>query len=99
MTSPPPPKPEEIRDELIARREQRHSTLRRILLAIAGTLLIIAGLALGPVPVLPGFPLTMLGLILLASASESMRRLVNWGDAKLPQWLRRFMRKFRRHSH
>ncbi len=91
----PLPKPP-ITDEFIARRDQQHTTMRRLLMLIAGAILVTAGLALGPVPVLPGFPLTMLGLVLLASASETMRRLVNWVDTKLPRWLRAFMRKFRR---
>ncbi len=94
MPLPNPP----ITDEFIAKRDQQHTTTRRLLMLVAGVILVAAGLALGPVPVLPGFPLTMLGLLLLTGASETMRRLVNWGDTKLPRSLRVFIRRFRRQA-
>ena len=91
MTSPLSPP-----DELLAKRAQQHSTLRRALLLTAGCILVVAGLSLGPVPFLPGFPLTMLGVVLLASASDRVRRLVNWGDAKLPTKIRALLRRMTR---
>jgi hypothetical protein len=46
---------------------------RRIAVAIAGGLVILAGVALGPLPVVPGFPLILVGLGILSLEFERPR--------------------------
>jgi hypothetical protein len=46
---------------------------RRIAIAIAGGLVILAGVILGPMPVVPGFPLILVGLGILSLEFERPR--------------------------
>ena len=46
---------------------------RRIAIGMAGGLLIIAGVILGPMPIVPGFPLILLGLGILSLEFERPR--------------------------
>jgi len=56
----------------------------------AGCLLILAGFALGFVPLMPGFPLGLAGIALLAASSERVRRLLRRATARLPvRWQQR----------
>ena len=60
----------------------------RVLLFVAGVLLILAGAVLGLVPLLPGFPLGILGVALLAASSRRVRRLLRRLTRYLPRGVR-----------
>ena len=61
-----------------------------------GRLLVGAGLALMPAPILPGFPLTIAGVLLLASSSSRARNLLNKSERWLPRWMRVLLRRVMR---
>ncbi|MFM1823086.1 MAG: hypothetical protein RI967_1352 [Planctomycetota bacterium] len=65
----------------------------RVLLLVAGVALLVAGTVLGPVPVVPGFPLAVAGIVLLAGSSERVRSLVNAVERRLPERFRRALRR------
>lgn len=46
---------------------------RRIAIGMAGGLLVVAGVILGPMPIVPGFPLILLGLGILSLEFERPR--------------------------
>ncbi len=73
------------------------SAFRRTALFVVGLLMVVAGIVLGIIPVVPGFPLTIAGLLMMAAGSSVTRSLLNHAEAKLPQrWrlaLRRIMRR------
>jgi hypothetical protein len=73
------------------------SAFRRTALFVVGLLMVVAGIVLGIIPVVPGFPLTIAGLLMMAAGSSVTRSLLNQAEAKLPQrWrlaLRRIMRR------
>ena len=46
---------------------------RRIAIGVAGGLLVVAGVILGPMPIVPGFPLIILGLGVLSLEFERPR--------------------------
>jgi hypothetical protein len=72
----------------------RRSTLVRASLGVGGTLLVIAGIALTILPVVPGFPLTIAGAIMLAGASRWIRDILNAIDRRLPRRVRSVLRRF-----
>ncbi len=46
---------------------------RRVAIGMAGGLLVVAGIILGPMPIVPGFPLVLLGLGILSLEFERPR--------------------------
>jgi hypothetical protein len=46
---------------------------RRVAIGMAGGLLVVAGIILGPLPIVPGFPLILLGLGILSLEFERPR--------------------------
>jgi hypothetical protein len=92
--APPPEAPAgEHLDDLLPKQPTERSVSRRVGFAIAGAVLILIGLVIWITPVIGGSPFFIIpGLILLARASEPVRRAVNFGDRQLPQRVRGFMR-------
>lgn len=66
--------------------------LVRIGMVATGLLLVIAGIVLGILPIVPGFPLTIAGMLMLAGSSVIARRFMNWLERHLPMRLRRTIR-------
>lgn len=64
----------------------------RIALFVAGLLLILAGALLGLVPFLPGFPLGILGVVLLGASSRRVQRLLRRLVRRLPRRVRERIR-------
>ncbi len=64
------------------------SVLFRIVLFAAGLLLILAGALLGLVPLLPGFPLGIVGVVLLSASSRRVQRLLRRLVRCLPRRVR-----------
>jgi hypothetical protein len=50
-----------------------------------GVLLILIGIALAVLPIVPGFPVVAVGVLMLVAAHEPSRRLVNRGVSHLPR--------------
>ena len=72
---------------------RRRNPIVRVALIVLGAVLVIAGVALGPVPVVPGFPLVIAGVLLLAASSGVARRGINRAERWLPERTRRLVRK------
>lgn len=71
----------------------RRNAVVRFALIVLGVLLILGGIALGPVPVIPGFPLVIAGVLLLAASSGGARRGINRAERWLPIRTRQMLRK------
>ena len=82
-------------DDLIGEPPRKRSPLVGMLLLVVGIILIAAGVALGPIPVVPGFPLVLLGLALAGLGSERARGWINRSERKLPDGIRRPLRAAR----
>ena len=93
--TPPDPRPS-LRTGRVARWFGRTHADRsvgfRVVLFVAGVLLILAGALLGLVPFLPGFPLGILGVALLSASSRRIQRQLRRLMQRLPRRLRRRMR-------
>jgi hypothetical protein len=69
------------------------SIIKRVILLVVGTVFVLIGLILWVTPIIGGAPLFIIpGLILLAKASDPIRRMINHGDTKLPNWARKALR-------
>jgi hypothetical protein len=70
---------------------------KRILYPILGLILLVGGIIGQLLPIIPGIPLSIVGLVLLAFTSETVRKAINRFDKKLSakrrQTLRRWMHK------
>jgi hypothetical protein len=73
------------REDLFPPPSARASLLWRTLMGVSGVLLIVIGLALAVLPIVPGFPLIAVGVLMLVAANEPSRRLVNRGVRHLPR--------------
>ena len=90
--APQPPLPDLVRVE-----PSERNPVARIGLAVLALLLIVAGIILWILPVVPGFPLWIAGLFVLAMASRRAARWINRTEAKLPHRWRLLLRpKLRR---
>jgi uncharacterized protein YqgC (DUF456 family) len=54
--------------------------------------MVVAGIVLGVLPVVPGFPLTIAGLLMMAAGSSVTRSLLNHAEMKLPRRVRLVLR-------
>ena len=61
------------------------AALKRVLRIIGGMLLLIAGLIGWVLPVIPGWPLVVPGLMLLSHEFQWARKLLAWLKSKLPK--------------
>lgn len=75
------------------------SLLVRVGLMTVGVVLIAAGVALGPVPVVPGFPLVILGVLLVTMSSAAARKRVNALEKRLPRKMRDTIKRVLRDNH
>lgn len=75
-----------------------YATWLRILLTVFGVILVIAGIALGPIPVVPGFPLVIAGALMLSASNGTARRGMNWLERLLPESTRIRIRRLLRRS-
>ena len=57
--------------------------MRHVFRITAGFVLVIVGLICMPLPIVPGWPLFIPGLILLSDYFPPIKRLLNWARAKL----------------
>ncbi|MFZ9882007.1 MAG: hypothetical protein ACO3QC_11455 [Phycisphaerales bacterium] len=80
-------------DDLLKPPLHPHAGLARAALLSLGTLLVIAGVILTILPVVPGFPLTIAGLLMISGSSRTMRGLINAAERRLPVGIRRIVRK------
>jgi len=60
--------------------------------------MILAGIVLGILPVVPGFPLIGVGVLMLVAASEHSRRYLNRREHTLPAPIRKILRKIVPHE-
>lgn len=70
----------------------RKTGLLRVGMVATGLLLVVAGIVLGILPIVPGFPLTIAGALMLAASSGIARRFMNWIERNLPLGMRRTIR-------
>jgi hypothetical protein len=82
-------------DDLIGAPPRKRSPLVGMILLLFGAILVAAGIVLGPVPVVPGFPLVVLGLLLMGLGSDRARGWINRSERQLPDRLRRPLRAAR----
>lgn len=68
----------------------------RVAMIVGGILLVVAGIALGILPVVPGFPLTIAGVLMLAASSNLARRALNAIERVLPHRVRTTLRRLLR---
>ncbi len=83
------PKHPHRRPRWFGRTHADRSLAFRVTLFVSGLLLILAGALLGLVPLLPGFPLGILGIVLLSASSRRIQRLLKRLIRRLPQRVRR----------
>lgn len=97
LPNDPLPSARELRDPLrqplIPARPTPRSLVWRLSIGTAGALVFAAGIVLGPIPVVPGFPLAIVGALMLAASSESARNLINRLETRLPAAARRGLRR------
>jgi hypothetical protein len=71
----------------------------RMLLIIGGVLLVLLGVALIVLPVVPGFPLVIIGMLMIAAASAWVRARLNSLERRLPTGVRAKLRRLARKEH
>ena len=84
--------------ELFPPPEHRASAVRRTLTGTLGIVCIVLGIILGILPIVPGFPLIAVGVLLLVASSEPSRRALNRVERRLPAKARKLLRKLARRS-
>lgn len=97
MTAPPasaPPATDGLGD-LIPPRTVPLPRWKRVAYLTGGIACMIGGVVGWLVPVVTGIPFYIAGAFMLAAVSPRARRFVNWCDTKLPQGLRRALRRGR----
>lgn len=82
-------------DDLIGQPPRKRSPLVGMTLLIVGIACLVLGIVLGPIPVVPGFPLVLFGLALIGLGSERARGWINRSERQLPNRLRRPLRAAR----
>jgi hypothetical protein len=86
-----PPEP----DLFVSPETRRRIPVRAAMIA-GGILLVVAGIVLGILPVVPGFPLTIAGVLMLAASSSVARRALNAVERVLPHRVRTTLRRLLR---
>lgn len=76
-------------------RRHRGGVARAALIA-GGVLLSLVGVALVVLPVVPGFPLVIIGVLMIAAASAAFRNLLNNLERRLPTAVRARLRRLAR---
>lgn len=80
-------------DDLLRAPLRTSGPVSRATHAVLGVILIVVGIVLAVLPVVPGFPLIAIGILMLAAASEPSRRFLNRTEHRFPAWLRRLLRR------
>ena len=79
------------------REPRRHrGGVARAFLIVGGILLVLIGVALVVLPVVPGFPLVIIGVLMIAAANSWARNLLNSLERRLPTSLRARLRRLAR---
>jgi hypothetical protein len=65
----------------------RNNPVLRIARIVAGSVLCVVGVVLGPIPIVPGFPVLIVGLALLAQDVPFVRTWVGKAKARSKRWL------------
>jgi hypothetical protein len=86
------PKPPEPHDDLLPRRRPHRSATKRVVHLSIGIGLIVIGIVFAILPIVPGWPLTIVGLVYISMADDRVRRWLNRGDRRLPGGVRRGLR-------
>ncbi|MEY3144314.1 MAG: hypothetical protein RLY21_2807 [Planctomycetota bacterium] len=76
-------------------RRPRGGVSRAFLIA-GGIILVLIGVALVVLPVVPGFPLVIIGVLMIAAASSWARKLLNTMERRLPTPVRARLRRLAR---
>lgn len=63
-----------------------------------GVLCILVGVVLGILPIVPGFPLIAVGVLMLVASSEHSRRFINRSERRLPGSIRTLLRRIVRRN-
>jgi len=71
----------------------------RAALIVGGILLVLIGVALVVLPVVPGFPLVIIGVLMIAAANSWARNLLNSLERRLPTSVRTRLRRLARKEH
>jgi len=100
VEQPPAKSPDESPDEedLFPPPSRPKSVVSRAFLGTGGVLMILAGIVLAILPVVPGFPLIGVGVLMLVAASEHSRRYLNRREHRLPAPIRKLLRKIVPHE-
>lgn len=75
---------------------RRRGGVARAFLIVGGILLTLIGVALVVLPVVPGFPLVIIGILMIAAASAWARNLLNSFERRLPTPVRARLRRLAR---
>ncbi len=70
--------------------------MARALLLVGGIVLCLGGVALILLPVVPGFPLVIIGVLMIAAASAAARNMLNRLERRLPTGIRARLRRLAR---
>jgi hypothetical protein len=87
-----PPRPLDLHGELLPPAPAERSITKRVVFLSVGSILVVVGVLLTLTPIVSGWPLWVVGLVLLSRASDRVRRVVNYGDRKLPGKVRSGLR-------
>ena len=90
--------PAEADDDLFPPPVRPKSVFSRAAMGTGGVLLILLGIILAILPVVSGFPLIGIGVLMLVAASEHSRRYLNRKEHLLPGSVRKVLRKIVPHE-
>lgn len=76
--------------------KRRRGGVTRAFLIVGGIVLILVGIALVVLPVVPGFPLVIIGVLMIAAASAWVRAKLNGLERRLPTAVRARLRRLAR---
>lgn len=93
---PTEPQPAVPSEELFPAPTARKSLFSRWMNGTVGVLLILIGIVLGILPVVPGFPLIAIGVLMVVASHEPSRKLLNRSEKLIPRRLRVPVKKFLR---
>lgn len=96
--APQPSGREPIDDDLFPPPTRPKSIVSRAFLGIGGVAMILLGIILAILPVVPGFPLIGVGVLMLVAASEHSRKYLNRKEHLLPEAVRKVLRKIVPHE-
>jgi len=90
--------PEPADDDLFPPPSRPKSIVSRAFMGFGGVVMILLGIVLAILPVVPGFPLIGIGVLMLVAASEHSRKYLNRKEHRLPGAVRKVLRKIVPHE-